>query len=102
MDVETFAPKELPGASAGWIVATGRARDRRARAVHARGEWRIDAGREVRGPRRARPALGQIHVFQVDERVAPDGDPDRNLGDLKANLLDLVPVVPHLMDVTAQ
>ena len=44
---------------------------------------------------------GQIHVFQVDERVAPDGDPDRNLGDLKANLLDLVPVVPHLMDVTA-
>ncbi len=43
----------------------------------------------------------QVHVFQVDERVAPDGDPDRNLGDLKANLLDVVPVVPHLMDVTA-
>ena len=43
----------------------------------------------------------QVHVFQVDERVAPDGDPDRNLNDLRANLLDLVPVVAHLMDVTA-
>ena len=40
-------------------------------------------------------------MFEVDERVAPDGDPDRNLGDLRANLLDLVPVVAHLMDVTA-
>lgn len=43
----------------------------------------------------------QIHVFQVDERVAPDGDADRNLGDLRANLLDLVPAQPHPMDVTA-
>ena len=43
----------------------------------------------------------QVHVFEVDERVAPDGDPDRNLNDLRANLLDLVPVVAHLMDVTA-
>ena len=40
-------------------------------------------------------------MFEVDERVAPDGDPDRNLNDLRANLLDLVPVVAHLMDVTA-
>ncbi len=40
-------------------------------------------------------------MFEVDERVAPDGDPDRNLNDLRANLLDRVPVVAHLMDVTA-
>jgi 6-phosphogluconolactonase len=42
-----------------------------------------------------------VHVFQVDERVAPDGDPDRNLVDLRSNLLDRVPVHAHLMDVTA-
>jgi 6-phosphogluconolactonase len=39
------------------------------------------------------------HIFQVDERVAPDGDPDRN-----ATLLDVLrPHQPsiHLMSVTA-
>lgn len=29
----------------------------------------------------------RVHVFQVDERVAPDGDPARNLNMLKAGLL---------------
>ena len=33
----------------------------------------------------------RVHVFQVDERVAPDGDPARNLVDLEANLLHRVP-----------
>lgn len=33
-----------------------------------------------------------IHVFQVDERVAPPGDPDRNLTGLHAALLDRVPI----------
>lgn len=32
-----------------------------------------------------------VHVFQVDERIAPDGDPDRNLGSLVADLLDRLP-----------
>lgn len=43
---------------------------------------------------------GQVHVFQVDERVAPDGDPARNAG-----LLDALPVRRanrHLMPVTAK
>jgi 6-phosphogluconolactonase len=35
-----------------------------------------------------------IHVFQVDERVAPPGDPDRNLTGLQAALLDRVPIPP--------
>jgi 6-phosphogluconolactonase len=30
----------------------------------------------------------RVHVFQVDERVAPAGDPDRNLTHLHASLLD--------------
>jgi 6-phosphogluconolactonase len=29
----------------------------------------------------------QVHLFQVDERVAPDGHPDRNLTHLRASLL---------------
>ena len=41
-----------------------------------------------------------ITVYQVDERVAPDGDPDRNAG-----MLDVAPAVPRrnlkLMPVTA-
>ena len=35
-----------------------------------------------------------VHVFQVDERVAPAGHPDRNLTGLRAALLDRVPIPP--------
>jgi 6-phosphogluconolactonase len=44
------------------------------------------------------------HLFQVDERVAPDGDPARNATGLRAALVDVVPIPPdhvHLMDVGA-
>jgi 6-phosphogluconolactonase len=46
----------------------------------------------------------QVHIWQVDERVAPDGDPDRNATGLREHLLTRVPIEPehvHLMDVTA-
>jgi 6-phosphogluconolactonase len=33
-----------------------------------------------------------VHLFQVDERVAPDGDPDRNLTHLRESLLDHAPI----------
>ena len=45
-----------------------------------------------------------IHVFQVDERLAADGDPDRNLTHLHASLLGHAPIPPgniHAMPVTA-
>jgi 6-phosphogluconolactonase len=35
---------------------------------------------------------GNIHVVQVDERVAPAGHPDRNLIGLRASLLDHAPI----------
>jgi 6-phosphogluconolactonase len=35
-----------------------------------------------------------VHVFQVDERVAPDGHPDRNLTGLRAALLDRIAIPP--------
>ncbi len=43
-----------------------------------------------------------VHVFQVDERVAPDGHPDRNLTHLRESLLQHAPLPPeqiHAMPV---
>lgn len=34
----------------------------------------------------------QFHVFQVDERIAPAGDPDRNLTHLRESLLSRAPL----------
>lgn len=36
-----------------------------------------------------------VHVFQIDERIAPAGDPDRNLTHLRASLLEHVPLPPE-------
>lgn len=43
-----------------------------------------------------------VHLFQVDERVAPEGDPDRNLTHLRESLLQHAPLRPeqiHAMPV---
>src|ERR1700728_4465177 len=43
-----------------------------------------------------------VHLYQVDERVAPEGDPDRNLTHLQESLLDRVSLRPeqvHAMPV---
>jgi 6-phosphogluconolactonase len=37
----------------------------------------------------------QMHVFQVDERIAPAGDADRNLTHLRESLLAHAPLPPH-------
>ena len=36
-----------------------------------------------------------MHVAQVDERVAPAGDPDRNLTHLRESLLEHAPLRPE-------
>lgn len=36
-----------------------------------------------------------VNIVQVDERVAPEGDPDRNLTHLRESFLDLVPLIPE-------
>jgi 6-phosphogluconolactonase len=36
-----------------------------------------------------------VHVFQIDERIAPAGDPDRNLTHLRASLLEHAPLPPN-------
>lgn len=43
-----------------------------------------------------------VHIVQVDERVAPQGSPERNLTHLRESLLDRVPILPehiHAMPV---
>jgi 6-phosphogluconolactonase len=45
-----------------------------------------------------------VHVVQVDERVAPAADPDRNFAHLRESLLDHAPLLPdhiHAMPVEA-
>ena len=45
---------------------------------------------------------GRVHVFQVDERLGPAGDPDRNFTHLRDSLLDHAPLSPdhvHAMPV---
>jgi 6-phosphogluconolactonase len=37
-------------------------------------------------------AWANVHVFQVDERVAPAGDPDRNYTHLRATLVENAPI----------
>ncbi|MBT4890162.1 MAG: 6-phosphogluconolactonase [Rhodospirillales bacterium] len=36
----------------------------------------------------------KVHIFQVDERVAPDGDENRNYNNLKTHLLDHISIPP--------
>jgi len=36
-----------------------------------------------------------VHVFQIDERIAPAGDPDRNYVHLRASLLEHAPIPPE-------
>lgn len=36
-----------------------------------------------------------VHVFQIDERIAPAGDPDRNYMHLRASLLEHAPIPPQ-------
>jgi len=46
-----------------------------------------------------------VHVVQVDERIAPAGDPDRNLTHLRESLLSHAPLPPeqiHAMPVEAE
>jgi 6-phosphogluconolactonase len=96
MKLEIFEDAEAVARAAAAMIAT----DARA-AVAARGRFimavsggktpwimlRALAGEEV--PWR------DVHVFQVDERIAPAGDPDRNLTHLRASLLEHAPLPPQ-------
>jgi 6-phosphogluconolactonase len=96
MKLEVFEDAEAVARAAAAMIAT----DARA-AVAARGRFimavsggktpwimlRALAGEEV--------PWKDVHVFQVDERIAPAGDPDRNLTHLRASLLEHAPLPPQ-------
>jgi 6-phosphogluconolactonase len=96
MKLEVFEDTEAVARAAAAVIAA----DARA-AVAARGRFimavsggktpwimlRALAGEEV--PWR------DVHIFQVDERIAPAGDPDRNLAHLSASLLEHAPLPPQ-------
>ena len=98
MRVETFAADALPGRGAIWIA------DRVWSALAERGvaHVAVSGGHTPVAMLRALNGLplpwDRLHIWQVDERVAPDGHPDRNATDLVAALPSRS---LHLMPVTA-
>lgn len=89
-------------AAAGIVAADARL------AVAARGRFviAVSGGRTPWAMLRALASMDLpwegVHVLQVDERVAPPGDPDRNLTHLRESLLPRAPLDPgriHAMPV---
>jgi 6-phosphogluconolactonase len=105
MQIEVVADAKAAAHRAAQIIAAA-ARD----AVVARGRFvlAVSGGhtpwmmlRELAGEK---VPWEEMHVMQVDERVAPAGNPDRNLTHLRDSLLKRVPLAPeriHAMPVEA-
>jgi 6-phosphogluconolactonase len=106
MKVEVFPDADaVASAAAGLIAADARA------AVAARGRFTLAVSgghtpwKMLRLLAREDVPWRGLQLFQVDERVAPAGDPDRNLTHLQESLLGTVPLPPaqlHAMPVEAQ
>jgi 6-phosphogluconolactonase len=93
MTFEVLADAEAAAARAAAIIA----QDARV-AVAARGRFTmaISGGHTpwvmLRALANQEVPWASVHVFQVDERVAPAGDPDRNLTHLHESLLEHAPI----------
>ncbi len=83
-------------AAASFIAAEARA------AVAARGRFvlAVSGGHTpwlmLRALARLRLPWPEVHLLQVDERIAPPDDPDRNLTHIRASLLAATPLPLHL------
>jgi 6-phosphogluconolactonase len=103
MKIEVFGDDEAAaGAAAGMIAAEARA----AAAARGRFVMAVSGGRTPWIMLRALAGddvpWESVRIVQVDERVAPDGDPDRSLTHLRDSLLDHTPISPehiHAMPV---
>ena len=89
MNIKVYPDEDVVAGKAAAIIAdTARA------AVTSRGRFimAVSGGRTpwlmLRALARNELPWRQVHVFQVDERLAPAGDPDRNLAHLRESLLD--------------
>jgi 6-phosphogluconolactonase len=105
MKIEVHADPDTVALAAAKIIAEG-ARD----AVATRGKFvmAVSGGHTpwimLRDLAREDVPWTGVHVIQVDERVAPEGDPDRNLTHLRKSLLERSPLQPdqiHPMPVGA-
>lgn len=105
MKIEVLANDDaVAKAAAGVIAAEARA------AVVARGVFTlaVSGGKTpwamLRDLASEEVPWSQVHVFQIDERIAPEGDPDRNLTHLHESLLGNAPIPKeniHAMPVNA-
>ena len=93
MDVRILAEADAVAAEAARVIA---AEARTAVAARGRFLMAVSGGRT---PWRMLRALAgedvpwsSVHVVQVDERIAPAGDPDRNLTHLRLSLLEHAPL----------
>ena len=93
MKTEVFADADAVAQQAAALIA-GEARA----AVAARGKFvmAVSGGKTpwimLRDLAREDVPWNAVHVVQVDERVAPEGDPDRNLTHLRESLLEHAPL----------
>jgi 6-phosphogluconolactonase len=105
MNVEVFAdPDSVARAAAAAIAADART----AIASQGRFSLAVSGGRTpwimLRALAREDVPWANVHLFQVDERIAPAGDKDRNLTELRESFLQYVPLRPeqiHAMPVGA-
>lgn len=106
--VEPLALNVLPDADAVAREAARVIAEEARAAVAARGRFlmAVSGGRTpwqmLRDLAQEQVPWSGVHVFQVDERIAPPGDPDRNLTHLRESLLSHAPLPPdqiHAMPV---
>jgi 6-phosphogluconolactonase len=105
MKIEVFADAE----SVARAAAVGIAADaREAIASRARFSFAVSGGHTpwimLRALAREDVSWSSVHLFQVDERIAPAGDKDRNFTHLRESFLQYVPLRPdqiHAMPVEA-
>ena len=105
MKVEVLADAQAVAARATTVIA---ADARRAAASRGRFVMAVSGGHTPWVMLRALAGedvpWSAVHVVQVDERIAPEGDPDRNLTALRESLLSQAPLPPdqiHAMPVEA-
>jgi 6-phosphogluconolactonase len=103
MKIEVFANDESTAQAAAKVIAA-----EAVAAVAARGQFimAVSGGHSpwimLRALANEKVPWEHVYVLQVDERVAPAGDPDRNLTHLRETLLDHSPIRPeqiHAMPV---
>lgn len=104
MKIEVFSDSDSVAREAAKLIAK-EARD----AVAARGKFAmaVSGGKTpwvmLRDLAREDVPWNAVHVFQVDERIAPAGDPDRNLTHLRESLLTHAPLPPeHIHDMPVE